>query len=59
MLVSMIDGLEIAAHSWITYGDATIQGDRIGAITALTDAINAVSTISRHWLAGSIRFGSR
>jgi hypothetical protein len=46
MLVGMIDGLDIASRSWAAYGEATLQGDRIGAITALTDAINGVDTIS-------------
>ncbi|MBZ0280918.1 MAG: hypothetical protein K8L97_09260 [Anaerolineae bacterium] len=46
MLLGMTSGLEVAAQNWAIYGDATIQGDRIGAITALTEAIEAVSTIS-------------
>lgn len=46
MLLGMTSGLDVAAQNWALYGDATIQGDRIGAITTLTEAIDAVSTIS-------------
>ncbi len=46
MLVGMVEGLNIASHAWTTFADATIQGDRIGAITALAVAIDAVGTIS-------------
>ncbi len=46
MLVGMILGLKIAAESWTTYAEATIAGNRIGALTALTQAVDAVSTIS-------------
>jgi serine/threonine protein kinase len=46
MLAGMITGLDVATQSWQGYGEATIQGNRIGAVTALTDAIDAVGTIS-------------
>jgi serine/threonine protein kinase len=46
LLVSMITGLETAQQAWATYAETTIQGDRLGSIEALTDAIDAVSTIS-------------
>jgi hypothetical protein len=46
MLVGMVGGLEIAARAWDTFADSTIQGDRIGAITALAEAVDAVGTIS-------------
>lgn len=46
LLVRMIGGLETAKQAWATYADTTIQGDRLGSIEALTDAIDEVSTIS-------------
>jgi hypothetical protein len=46
MLVGMIEGLDIASFSWTAFAENTIQGDRIGAITALAEAIDAVGTIS-------------
>jgi serine/threonine protein kinase len=46
MLVGMVEGLAIAEQSWATYENATIQGNRIGAITALAQATDAVGTIS-------------
>jgi hypothetical protein len=46
MLVGMVEGLDIAAQAWATYADATIEGNRIGALTALAEAIDAVGTIS-------------
>ena len=46
MLVGMILGLKIAAESWTTYAEKTVAGNRIGAVTALTQAVDAVSTIS-------------
>jgi hypothetical protein len=46
MLVGMVLGLKIAADSWDNYADMTIQGNRVGAVTALTQATDAVSTIS-------------
>ncbi len=46
LLVSMIGGLDTARQAWATYAETTIQGDRLGSIEALTEAIDAVSTIS-------------
>lgn len=46
MLVGMIGGLESASQAWSTYADTTIQGDRIGSIEALAEAVDSVSTIS-------------
>ncbi len=46
MLVGMVTGLEAAVAAWRRYADDTIQGDRIGAITALAEATDAVATIS-------------
>lgn len=46
MLVGMVLGLKLAADSWARYADMTIHGNRIEAITALTQATDAVSTIS-------------
>jgi hypothetical protein len=46
MLTGMVEGLDIASYSWTAYAENTIQGDRIGAITALAEAIDAVGTIS-------------
>ena len=46
MLVGMVNGLKIAARAWATYAEAIIQGNRIGAITALAKATEAVGTVS-------------
>ncbi len=46
MLVNMVNGLQVAAQSWEIYGEATISGNRYGCITALTSAIDSVTTIS-------------
>ncbi|MBC7814899.1 MAG: hypothetical protein H7175_27325, partial [Burkholderiales bacterium] len=46
LLVGMVEGLNAAAQAWATYADASVQGDRYGAITALTTATDSVSTIS-------------
>lgn len=46
MLASMIAGLESASRAWAAYAEHTIQGSRIGAITDLAEAIDAVGTIS-------------
>jgi serine/threonine protein kinase len=46
MLAGMVSGLKIAAHAWATYAEAIIQGNRIGAITALAKATEAVGTVS-------------
>ncbi len=46
MLAGMIDGLAIAEKAWQSYSAAAIQGNRIGALTALANATEAVGTIS-------------
>ncbi len=46
MLVGMVEGLQIASNAWADYANATVQGNRIGAITALAEAIDAVGTVS-------------
>jgi serine/threonine protein kinase len=46
MLVGMVSGLKIAAQSWSDYDNAALQGNRLGAVTALVNATNAVGTIS-------------
>jgi serine/threonine protein kinase len=46
MLVGMVEGLAIAEQSWTAYENTTIQGNRMGAITALAQATDAVGTIS-------------
>ncbi len=46
MLAGMIAGLEGASRAWAAYAEHTIQGSRIGAITDLAEAIDAVGTIS-------------
>jgi hypothetical protein len=46
MLAGMIAGLEKASASWARYADAAVTGGKATAIAALTDAIDAVSTIS-------------
>ncbi len=46
MLVGMAEGLEIAAHAWGSYANAAIQGSRLGALNALTQATDAVGTVS-------------
>ena len=46
MLVGMVEGLEIAARAWGSYANATIQGSRLGALSALTQATDAVGTVS-------------
>jgi hypothetical protein len=46
MLVGMVGGLEIAGRSWSAYAESTLQGDRQGAITQITAAIDGVSTLS-------------
>lgn len=46
MLARMVDGLALAETRWAEYDTAIIQGNRIGAITALLEASQAVSTIS-------------
>ncbi|MFN8563454.1 MAG: hypothetical protein U0703_17975 [Anaerolineae bacterium] len=46
MLVGMVLGLKIAGDSWATYAEMAIHGNRVGAVTALSQATDAVSTIS-------------
>lgn len=46
MLVGMTLGLKLAANAWDQYAEAAIQGNRAGALTALTQAVDAISTIS-------------
>jgi serine/threonine protein kinase len=46
MLAGMIAGLEKASASWALYADAAVMGGKSTAIAALTEAIDAVSTIS-------------
>jgi hypothetical protein len=46
MLNDMVSGLENAGGAWAAYAENTIQGSRLGAVTALTEAIDAVTTIS-------------
>ncbi|MCC6805225.1 MAG: hypothetical protein IT319_20265, partial [Anaerolineae bacterium] len=46
MLVGMVLGLKIAGDSWASYNDMAIHGNRVGALTALAQATDAVSTIS-------------
>ena len=46
MLVSIVKGLGVAEKSWRTYAAATIQGNRSGAVTALSQAVDGVSTVS-------------
>ncbi len=46
LLVTMIAGLETARQAWATYAETTIQGDRLGSVEALTEAVDSVSTIS-------------
>ena len=46
MLVGMVLGLKIAADSWENFAEMAIHGNRIGAVTALSQATDAVSTIS-------------
>jgi serine/threonine protein kinase len=46
MLAGMVGGLQIAEKSWADYGAAVIAGNRVGALTALTEAIEAVGTVS-------------
>jgi hypothetical protein len=46
ILAGMVDGLEIAAQTWADYMAAVVRGDRLGAVTQLVDASDAVGTIS-------------
>lgn len=46
MLNGMIAGLEMAGARWSSFAEATLIGNRFGAITALAEATDAVGTIS-------------
>ena len=46
MLVGMVRGLGIAETAWTTFAASTLQGSRVGAITALAQATDAVGTVS-------------
>jgi len=46
VLVGMTLGLKLASAAWEQYADAAIQGDRVGAITALTTTLDAISTVA-------------
>lgn len=46
LLVGMVAGLKAAEKAWGDYAAAALQGNRAGALEALTQAIEGVSTIS-------------
>ncbi|MFN8375511.1 MAG: hypothetical protein U0694_21875 [Anaerolineae bacterium] len=46
MLTGMVGGLEIAERAWNVYAEEAIQGNRLATVTALTQAADAVATIS-------------
>lgn len=46
MLVGMLSGLKIAAEHWQDYDNRTIAGNRVGTLKLLTEASQAVGTIS-------------
>lgn len=46
MLAGMVEGLRIAERAWESYDSTATQGNRAGAIHALTQATEAVGTIS-------------
>jgi len=46
MLVGMVAGLKSATECWARYGEAAVQGSRGNATAALSDAMQAVGTIS-------------
>ncbi len=46
MLLGMVRGLEAAAEAWGNYAESTILGNRLGTITALNDAADAIGTVS-------------
>ncbi len=46
MLVSMVKGLQLAERAWTFYANAVIQGNRAGAVSALTQAIDSISSVS-------------
>lgn len=46
LLAEMVEGVKSAEKAWGSYASAALQGSREGAISALTTAIDAVTTIS-------------
>lgn len=46
MLTGMIAGLKRAAEEWAAYAEAATMGSRIGAVTALVNATEAIGTVS-------------
>ncbi|MBL8131786.1 MAG: hypothetical protein JNL42_08000 [Anaerolineae bacterium] len=46
MLVGMTLGLKLAAAAWEQYAEAAIRGSRADALTALAQAVDAISTVS-------------
>jgi len=46
MLVGMTLGLRLTSTAWGQYADTVIQGNRIAAITALAQGMDAVSTVA-------------
>ncbi len=46
LLVTIIRGLQTAERAWQNYAAASVNGSRIGSLTALTQATDAVSTVS-------------
>ncbi len=46
LLVTIIRGLQTAERAWQNYAAAAVNGSRIGSMTALTQATDAVSTVS-------------
>ncbi|MCB9452191.1 MAG: hypothetical protein H6672_12180 [Anaerolineaceae bacterium] len=46
MLLGMVQGLEAAAEAWESYSECTILGNRVGTISTLNDAADAIGTVS-------------
>ena len=46
MLAGMVDGLSAAGQAWQDYQSAVVEGNRVGAVTDLTRAADAVGTVS-------------
>jgi hypothetical protein len=46
LLIKMVDGVKDADKAWNEYSSVVLQGSREGAVSALTRAIDAVTTIS-------------
>ncbi|MFZ4816168.1 MAG: protein kinase domain-containing protein, partial [Phototrophicaceae bacterium] len=42
-LVTLIDGLKEAAELWMSYGETTLAGNRVGTLSALTGAAEAIT----------------